>query len=139
MPSGQSQTLPLILYWHYLDADNVEAAEVQIRKAFRMIESQGVRAQSAGPICYEMAMFAARFLGDKKLSDQAMDLGEKAPGKNDTKAVAEMAREYVWGERSKAIKLAERQLAKVEQDLDEGPLLDHMRDWYQRIVPELVE
>lgn len=139
MPKGQEQLLPLLLYWHFLDAGNIQAAEIHIREAFKTVEAAGVRTFQARPICFEMAMFAARFLGDKELSDRALELGDRAPGQSDQRIGAEAAREYVWGEKSKAMTLAQSQLRKVESDLDEGPLLDHVREWYERIVPELVE
>jgi hypothetical protein len=124
-------------FWRAFDAEQTEAAGVEIAAAFDDAMSHDGQNVEVASVHFEMAMFSARFLNDRPLSDEAMALGDAIDKDNHNRSVAVAAREYMWGDRPKAIVLAEASLSAYLSDVVIPELRVSAMEWYQKIFPEM--
>ncbi len=125
-------------FWSLFDLGNTVEAQIPLERAYEWAKQQEACDEYVVSAFYEMSMYAARFMQDRSLSDEAFSRGEEADPAHYNRFGALIAREYVWGSKEKALELAESVYAERAAGEAYAPwLTDHYFDWYKTIVPEL--
>ena len=127
----------LTLFWRALDAGKIEEAGVEIAAAYEAAKVHEGDDPSVASLYYEMAMYSAWILNDRALSDEALALGDAVDLNDHNRLVALATREYVWGDRQEALRMAQDSLRDCLADLPVPALQESALEWYHRIFPEL--
>lgn len=136
-PSVPSGYVDIHRYWKLFDAGRIVEAQEPLERAYQWATEQNDGGEYAVSALFEMSMYAARFMEDRDLSDEALEKAQQANPNHYNLHGAMIAREYMWGSKEKALELAEAAYAeRIRERSNYSWMLEHWIDWYQQIVPE---
>lgn len=137
IPSAPTEYVEIHRFWKLFDAGKIVEAQEPLQRAYQSAVEQNDGGEYAVNTFCEMSMYAARFMEDRDLSDEALEKAQQANPDHDNRHAALVAREYVWGSKEKALELAEVAYAERRSMHHSSDwMLEHWFDWYQQIVPE---
>ncbi|MCE9559142.1 MAG: M50 family metallopeptidase [Armatimonadetes bacterium] len=129
-------TFYLFSSWHSFDRENPELAYAETCSAYNTVIENSESGFYAAMACIEMSTMAC-LQNDRNLSDAALDMGKKLLATKLMLTGPNVAREFAWGDKQKAVDLARASLIEFEKTRPSAELLEYAKEWYQKIVPEM--
>lgn len=126
----------LFRFYKRLDLGESEGAWVSLRETYEMVKGEKASEPKA-TIAYETATFAAVIAGDEPLAFEAFCVGSEAAPQSAHRQTATLAREYVWGDRAKAMEGIRELNSNWLKRSNGGPWLqDYTNEWFARVFPD---
>ncbi len=128
----------LMRFWSTVDQGKLRESVPHIQHCYDSVLSSTQPSSFDAAVCFEMSMVGAKVLKDRALSDSAYEAGIAREPTAENRLGADIAREWVWGDRAKASTMADQAMKNARENRYLSPALrDHAIDWYLRLVDRL--